>query len=119
MTSHDTVKKDIAKRLKGKIEVVGKFGRADVVTYSQLIEVSNTTRYKESLGRLITFQSDPHFEGLEPHLYVYAEDNETVEDFGKKMDEISRICKEHKIHSHFKLSDQYFLYWARIPCPSS
>ena len=118
MTHHETVKQDIAKRLNGKTEVVGKYGRADVVTKTELIEVSNTIRYKESLGRLITFKSDPQFEKLVPHLYVYDEDDQTLGGFEKKMEEISGICKEHEIRLSFKLTDQYFLFWSRLRSPS-
>ena len=109
MTLHDDIKKYVAEKLNGKCEVKSKYGVTDVVTTMELIEVSDTVRYKESLGRLVTFQSDEQFANLIPRLHIWPNPEDRIDEFEKKLTEINDVCKARNVRLSFQLGEQIYL----------
>lgn len=96
MTVHQQIKERFARNEVGaQMEVVNTFGRADVVTSSEVIEVSNITGYKEAFGRVLAYCGSPTFAGLglTPRLHLFCGELITQHNFEKIILQVLELCK--------------------------
>ena len=96
MTVHQQIKERFAQNEVGaKMEVVNTFGRADVVTSSEVIEVSNISSYKEAFGRVLAYTGSPTFAGLglTPRLHLFCGELITQHNFEKIILQVLGLCK--------------------------
>jgi len=113
MSLHKTIQKYIVDKEHGQSEVMNTFGRADVVTAKEIIEISEMAGYKEALGRVNAYCSSLTFasRNLSPRIHIYIGPNESYEAFEKKIQQILDLC--HREYPHVKVSfgnnDIFFL----------
>ena len=66
-------------------EVSNTFGRADIVTPKEVIEVSNIVGYKEAYGRVLAYTGSPTFSShqLTPRLHLFCDESVSYLNFEK------------------------------------
>ena len=105
MTKHEDIKKLVAQRNNGRTEVINEFGRADVVTSNELIEVTCCDNYRESLGRLLSYHADIKLRQLTPRLHLYAGADQFVTRFEDIINEAVKICESHGVRVSFSMGE--------------
>ncbi len=95
-----TIHQQIKQRLlleepSGQLEVTNTFGRADIVTSREVIEVSNIIGYKEAYGRVLAYTGSPTFvsKGLTPRLHLFCDDSISYLNFEKHILQVADLCK--------------------------
>ena len=76
-------------------EVTNTFGRADIITPKEVIEVSNILGYKEAYGRVLAYTGSPTFtsKGLTPRLHLFCDEATTYLNFEKHVLQVAELCK--------------------------
>lgn len=76
-------------------EVSNTFGRADIVTPKEVIEVSNIVGYKEAYGRVLAYTGSPTFtsKGLVPRLHLFCDEGVNYLNFEKHVLQVAELCK--------------------------
>jgi hypothetical protein len=110
---HEKVKQHLIKSCKGQGEVASTFGRIDIVSSKEIIEVSSIDSYKECIGRLLTFHSDPKYNHLKPRLHVFCKGEDSLDRFETKIGEISKVCKKYNIFLTFQINRSFYAYYEK------
>lgn len=76
-------------------EVTNTFGRADIVTTKEVIEVSNIIGYKEAYGRVLAYTGSQTFasKNLTPRLHLFCDESISYLNFEKHILQVSDLCK--------------------------
>ena len=110
MSLHEKIKQALASCCKGKTEVVSSFGRIDIVTNTEIIEICSIHGYKECIGRILTFHADPVYKKLRMRLHVFCKGDDTLSKFEEKISEISKVCKSYNIFLTFQINRSFYAY---------
>jgi hypothetical protein len=95
-TLHQQIKERILKdEPNSQAEVTNTFGRADIVTPKEVIEVSNIIGYKEAYGRVLAYTGSPTFSSqkLTPRLHLFCDDSISYHNFEKHVLQVAELCK--------------------------
>ena len=95
-TVHQQIKQRLLKEESNSVaEVSNTFGRADIVTPSEVIEISNITGYKEAFGRVLAYTSSPTFSSrkLQPRLHIFCDDSNSYLNFEKHILQVAELCR--------------------------
>lgn len=93
---HQKIKEQIAAvEVGSQMEVVNTFGRADIVSQTEVIEISNINGYKEAYGRVLAYTGSPTFagRGLRPRLHLFCDESTSQHTFEKVILQISELCR--------------------------
>ena len=71
LSRHDQVKLALSRKLKGEVEVRCKFGRIDVLTKSEAIEVKKMSGWKHALGQALVYGEATN---KIPRVHLYGKD---------------------------------------------
>lgn len=97
MTLHQKIKQQIVAEegVSAQMEVPNTFGRADIVTSREVVEVSNINGYKEAFGRVLAYTGSPTFagRGLTPRLHLFCDEAMTIPTFEKNILQVFELCK--------------------------
>ena len=63
----------LADQLQGEIEVETAFGRADVVTENEVIEIKRLHNWKHALGQVLVYATDPFFSERKKRIHLFDE----------------------------------------------
>ena len=61
----------LAEQLQGKIEVETAFGRADVVTDNEVIEIKRLHNWKHALGQVLVYTTDPSISDRNKRIHLF------------------------------------------------
>jgi len=61
----------LAEQLQGEIEVETAFGRADVVTDNEVIEIKRLHNWKHALGQVLVYTTDPSFSDRKKRIHLF------------------------------------------------
>lgn len=116
MGKHEEIKKQFRDKyfINCDTEVSNHFGRADVVTSTEIIEISNSKTYREAIGRLISYNCDEALIKLIPRLHLFACEDETFAAFENVLKDASVICDKHVIRLSFQVNEKFY-YFLNFP----
>jgi hypothetical protein len=66
-----SIRDRLAEQLQGKIEVETAFGRADVVTDNEVIEIKRLHNWKHALGQVLVYTTDPSFSERKKRIHLF------------------------------------------------
>jgi hypothetical protein len=81
----------LAEQLQGKIEVETAFGRADVVTDNEVIEIKRLCNWKHALGQVLAYTSDPFLSDRKMRIHLFDETQASPLDINS----IEKVCSKY------------------------